>query len=40
MQEKNAKAYIMMITSVLIFGTIGIFRKYIPLSSEMLAFSR
>lgn len=40
MQEKNAKAYIMMITSVLIFGTIGIFRKYIPLSSEMLTFSR
>lgn len=40
MQEKNSKAYIMMITSVLIFGTIGIFRKYIPLSSEMLAFSR
>lgn len=40
MQEKNTKAYIMMITSVLIFGTIGIFRKYIPLSSEMLAFSR
>lgn len=40
MQEKNAKAYIMMITSVLIFGTIGIFRKHIPLSSEMLAFSR
>ncbi len=40
MQEKNAKAYIMMITSVLIFGTIGIFRRYIPLSSEMLAFSR
>ena len=40
MQEKNTKAYIMMITSMLIFGTIGIFRKYIPLSSEMLAFSR
>ena len=40
MQEKNVKAYIMMITSVLIFGTIGIFRKHIPLSSEMLAFSR
>lgn len=40
MQEKNAKAYTMMITSVLIFGTIGIFRKYIPLSSEMLAFLR
>lgn len=30
----------MLISSMLIFGTIGIFRRYIPLSSGMLAFSR
>ncbi|MBR3260580.1 MAG: EamA family transporter [Firmicutes bacterium] len=30
----------MFIASVLIFGTIGIFRRYIPLSSGMLAFLR
>ena len=30
----------MIISSMLIFGTIGIFRRYIPLSSGMLAFLR
>lgn len=30
----------MLIGSMLIFGTIGIFRRYIPLSSSMLAFAR
>lgn len=30
----------MIISSMLIFGTIGIFRRYIPLSSGLLAFSR
>lgn len=40
MSRKNTKSYVMLITSMLIFGTIGIFRKYIPLSSGMIAFSR
>ena len=34
------KSYLALITSMLIFGTIGIFRKYISLSSGMLAFLR
>ena len=34
------KSYMMLISSMLIFGTIGIFRKYIPLSSGMIAFFR
>ena len=33
-------SYLQFITAMLIFGTIGIFRKYIPLSSGMLAFTR
>lgn len=40
MEKKNIKSYLLFLTSVLIFGTIGIFRRYIPLSSGMLAFSR
>ena len=36
----KSKAYLMMITSMLIFGTIGIFRVYIPISSSQLAFCR
>ena len=40
MTDKNLKSYLMLITSMLIFGTIGIFRRFIPLSSGMLAFSR
>ena len=36
----NLKSYCTLIGSMLIFGTIGIFRRYIPLSSGMLAFSR
>lgn len=34
------KSYLMLVVSMLTFGTIGIFRKYIPLSSGMLAFVR
>lgn len=30
----------MFVSSMLIFGTIGIFRRYIPVSSDFLAFSR
>lgn len=38
--EKNARSYFMIIGSMLIFATIGIFRRYIPLSSGLLAFVR
>lgn len=34
------KDYLMFISSMLIFGTIGIFRRYIPLSSAALSFVR
>ena len=40
MADKNLKSYLMLITSTLIFGTIGVFRRFIPLSSGMLAFTR
>ena len=40
MHGKNLKSYAMFISSALIFGTIGIFRKYISLSSGILACSR
>lgn len=40
MGNKNMKSYLMFISSMLIFGTVGIFRKYIPLSSGMIAFFR
>ena len=39
--EKNQpRSLLMMGSSMLIFGTIGIFRRYIPLSSGLLAFAR
>ena len=31
---------LMMVSAMLIFGTIGVFRRHIPLSSELLSFSR
>lgn len=34
------KSYISLISSMLIFGTIGIFRRYVPLSSGLLACTR
>lgn len=40
MNKKNVLSYLMLISSMLIFGTIGIFRRYIPLSSGSLAFAR
>lgn len=41
MMNQNAKKpLLMLMTSMFIFGTIGIFRKQIPFSSGMLAFSR
>lgn len=40
MNRETARSYFALISSMLIFGTIGIFRRYIPLSSAMLAFFR
>ena len=40
MNKKSVQSYGLMIGSMLIFGTIGIFRKFIPLSSAFLAFAR
>ena len=38
---KNDRRSVWMITtSMLIFGTIGVFRRYLPLSSAFLAFFR
>ncbi len=34
------KAWVSLVTSMVIFGTIGIFRKYIPFPSSLIAFSR
>lgn len=36
-KKNNPKSLLMLIASAVIFGTIGIFRKYIPLSSALLA---
>jgi len=36
----DKKSMAMLVSSMLIFGTIGIFRRYIPLSSAFLAFAR
>ena len=40
MQDQRTRSYLMLIGSMLIFGTIGIFRRFIPLSSALLAFTR
>lgn len=40
MQKKNGSAYFMFVGAMLIYGTIGIFREFIPISSALLAFSR
>ena len=40
MNKRNARSYIALVSSMLIFGTLGIFRRYIPFSSGMLAFFR
>ncbi len=34
------RSTLMMVSAMLIFGTIGVFRRHIPLSSELLSFSR
>ena len=38
--KENRKAYASLCSAMLIFGTIAIFRRNIPFSSELLAFSR
>jgi len=40
MKQNNSRAYILVIISMLIYGTGGIFRKSIPLSSEMVCLIR
>lgn len=40
MNRELVKSYLAIISSMLIFGTLGIFRRYIPLSSAMLALFR
>ena len=42
MEQKanDRRSVLMMVTSMLVFGTIGVFRRYIPVSSGFLAFSR
>lgn len=40
MSDVKTKSYLMFISSMLIYGTIGIFRRYIPVSSALLAFIR
>ena len=40
MKNRNSSSYLMLTVSVLIFGTIGLFRRYIPLSSGILACAR
>ena len=39
-RTNDRRSLAMLVTSMLIFGTIGVFRKYIPVSSAFLAFSR
>ena len=40
MKHENRPALLMLTASMVIWGTLGIFRRYIPLSSGMLAFVR
>jgi len=40
MNKKNTSAYIMVTIAMLIYGTGGVFRKAIPLSSEVISFFR
>lgn len=39
-QNKERSSYVMFISAMVIYGTIGVFRKFIPLSSAALAFAR
>ena len=39
-RTNGRKSMLMYVSSMLIFGSIGVFRRFIPLSSEFLAFAR
>ena len=39
-KANDRRSVLMMVSSMLIFGTIGVFRRYLPVSSGFLAFSR
>ena len=39
-RTNDRRSVLMIVSSMLIFGTIGVFRKYIPVSSAFLACSR
>ncbi len=39
-KTNDKRSVLMLVVSMLVFGTIGIFRRYIPLSSAFLAFAR
>ena len=39
-RKNDRGSVLMLVSSMLIFGTIGVFRRYIPVSSAFLAFSR
>ena len=39
-ESNRPGSLVMLASSMLIFGTIGIFRRFIPLSSGLLAFAR
>lgn len=39
-KENDRRSVLMILSAMLIWGTIGLFRRYIPLSSAFLAFSR
>lgn len=40
MSQKNTKSMLMLISSMVIFGTVGIFRRFIPLPSGVIAMLR
>jgi len=40
MKTNSPKSLVMLISSMLVFGTIGIFRRFIPLPSALIAFCR
>ncbi|MBR5046731.1 MAG: EamA family transporter, partial [Eubacterium sp.] len=39
-KANDQKSLLLFVSSMLIFGTIGVFRRYLPFSSALLAFSR
>ena len=39
-RTNDRRSVLMIVTSMLVFGTIGVFRRSVPVSSAFLAFSR